>query len=530
MKMKWTSYGICLLVLCGLHSSVAAQDTQIKGVNGWVTTELFTVGESFSGYFPPGILDGLGAYRKDANTVRVLANHELTTTSGYAYALASGATPTGARVSYFDIDMSTRQVVDAGLAFDTIIQPDGTPVLPGEESSLGAGSGGGIARLCSSMFVSAGTYGFVDNIYFTGEEDSSSNGGNGGYEYALDVANHTLYTAPQLGWAAWENVTPLNTGVDTKTALLIGDDRGGAPLYLWVGDKQGTGFLERNGLSAGTLYAWASDTADVDPADFNGTGASRTGKWAAINPSTMTSIAAQQAYAESQGAFKFSRPEDVATDPMDGTRAVMASTGLGGSFPDDNWGTTYLIDVEFDSSGNPAAGIVSILYDGDDAGAGQFAGSDFGLRSPDNLDWSEDGYIYIQEDRSTSPSSLFGGTSGEEASIWQLDPRTGVLERIAQMDRSAMLPAGQVDTAPTDLGNWESSGVLDVSSLFGEAPGSLFVIDVQAHSVREGAILSQNLVEGGQLLLLSVPEPGSIIFAWFGLLSAGVARRRVTQK
>ena len=70
---------------------------------------------------------------------------------------------------------------------------------------------------------------------------------------------------------------------------------------------------------------------------------------------------------------------------------------------------------------------LDILYDGDDAGAGQFEGSDFGLRSPDNLDWADDGFIYVQEDRSTSN---FGQTSGEEASIWRLDPNSGELLRV----------------------------------------------------------------------------------------------------
>ena len=59
---------------------------------------------------------------------------------------------------------------------------------------------------------------------------------------------------------------------------------------------------------------------------------------------------------------------------------------------------------------------------GDDAGDGQFPGGpDFGLRSPDNLDWAEDGYIYIQEDRSTA-NNVFRGTSGRDASIWQMNP------------------------------------------------------------------------------------------------------------
>ena len=70
---------------------------------------------------------------------------------------------------------------------------------------------------------------------------------------------------------------------------------------------------------------------------------------------------------------------------------------------------------------------VAQLYDGDMAG-----NQDDGIRSPDNLDWGDDGLIYIQEDRSTS-NATFGGTAGREASIWQLDPATGAATRIAEM-------------------------------------------------------------------------------------------------
>ena len=61
-----------------------------------------------------------------------------------------------------------------------------------------------------------------------------------------------------------------------------------------------------------------------------------------------------------------------------------------------------------------------------------------------NLEWADDGSIYLQEDRSTfadqglsieeQDAASFGQTSSEEASIWKLDPETGELTRVAQMD------------------------------------------------------------------------------------------------
>jgi len=58
---------------------------------------------------------------------------------------------------------------------------------------------------------------------------------------------------------------------------------------------------------------------------------------------------------------------------------------------------------------------------------------------------------------------------------------------------------------PTEIGNWETSGILDVSTLFGNQAGEMLVFNVQAHSLKDGAIADKNLVEGGQLVSLMAP-------------------------
>ncbi len=527
---------------------LTTQPAQMTGLNSYEVFPLFTVGETIEGYTPPGILDGIGAYELDENTVRALVNHELRSGVGYNYTLANGTELNGARVSYFDIDKNTLEVTNSGLAYDTIINRDGTEVTNASQLEFGVvvdDDGveqlGGINRFCSSIYVEGNEFesgsGIVDSIYFTGEETF------GGTEFALDIENNTLYAVPWLGRAGWENVTQVDTGNSDEVGILVGDDREAAPLLLYVGEKDTTanaGFLERNGLANGSLYVWVpddtlGDTPDSvvddegnpedpdtnpDPAGFNGTGNSESGRFVEIDfyrpgqagSATDTdgdgSIQDELGYDElgfatqfqqdqlalEAGAFQFSRPEDVATNPADGTVAVMASTGRGGRFPDDDWGTTYKIDIDF---GNNITADLEILYDGDDAG-----NRDFGVRSPDNLDWEDDGNIYINEDRSTRD---FGQTSGEEASIWKLDPETGDLTRVAQMDRSAVPgnPIPQTDSDPDDIGDWESSGILDVSDLFDKDDGTFFLFDVQAHSLRDGIIEDENLVQGGQLGILS---------------------------
>lgn len=479
---------------------------QVTGLGDWSVAPIFTVGESVTGYRPPGILDGLGATALDHRTVRVYANHEVRGTASYPYTLANGTTLLGSRISRFDLNRSNRKLVGAGLAYTRIVDRYGVEVTSARQINEGTSTTTGLDRLCSAALFEAGTFGLVDTIYFTGEETSD------GQMTALDTATGVLYVVPMAGRAQFESITMLDSAPGT-VAFLIGDDTAGAPFYLYVGTKNARGdgsFLDRNGLASGSLYAWVANSGETTPAQFFGTGASRTGRFVAVphfdparagtagyDAAGYASQATQTALALAAGAFRFSRPEDLATDPANGTRAIFASTGRADF--SDTWGTTYVIDVAL---GAAPTGTIRIAYDGDDAGAGQFANPDLGLRSPDNLDWADDGFAYLQEDRSTPPG-LFGAVSRVEASIWQMAPATGALTRVAVVDRSAV-PAGQTDTAPADFGNWETSGIIDVTGLFRTIPGErLFLLDVQAHSLRGGPIATYDLVEGGQLLFLA---------------------------
>ena len=61
------------------------------------------------------------------------------------------------------------------------------------------------------------------------------------------------------------------------------------------------------------------------------------------------------------------------------------------------------------------------------------------------------------------------------------------------------------------MGEWDSSGIIEVSDLFGATAGSLFLSTVQAHSLVDGNILGDNyLVEGGQILLIESSPAAAI--------------------
>lgn len=557
-----------LALLAGMTPAIAsaaafstAYAPMMQGRNGASVEALFTIGETYTdgdySYTPVGILDGIGGYRLDDNTVRFLVNHELSEGRGYSYTVDDGAGGTvalnGARVSYFDVDINTKHVVGAGQAYDRVYDRQGNLVT--NVAQFGAQGGSGVAlldpsrtgfdRFCSSALFEAQSFGdnqgLRDRIYFTNEETS------GGLVHAVDVANNEIWALPAMGRGGWENVTLIDTGRTDKVAFVLGDDRGGAPMYLYVGDKSndpGASFTERNGLTGGQLYVWAAeDAAVLNPNDFGGTGASTPGKWVAID-AHRPDLAGTPGYddlgyasqnkmdelTQTAGAFRFSRPEDVATNPDQPNQIVLASTGRvfndngpnrpGESVTADQWGVLYTVDVQFDADGKPTTGELGIMYDGNTDAAR-------GLRSPDNLDWSGDGFVYVNEDRSTDWDAAIGVNSSD-ASIVRVSPETGLLLQIAEMDRTVL--AGSTDSCAGQLGCWESSGVLDVSTLFDLPLGSLLVADVQAHGLRDGPIGGDSfLSQGGQLLLIDltqVPEPATLGLSLLGFAGAGALMRR----
>ena len=498
-----------------LFQNLSAQEASFfPGQNGYSTTPLFTVGEAIGDYRPPGVIDGLAAYQQNEE-VYVLANHELGVGAGgfggptYEYTLKNGTNLPGARISYFRINKESRKITEAGIAFNKIINRASKEVADASDLVFN-----GLSKLCSAFGTEPGQYGFVDRIYLTGEETP------GGSVFALDVDEKVLWAAPALGVGKWENAVPLDLPELNKThvIVLLGDDTPQAPLYLFVGEKnqsEDASFLDRNGLSEGKLYIWKSNDNSITPENFKGTGASKGGVFILLDNYSANPVEPenydQLGYAKldyliqqkiSGEAFQFSRPEDLATNPNNGSQLVYASTGGSSAANGDFWGMTYLIDVNITIDkilDDQIEATLQILYDGNDYAGNGLQSPQEGLRNPDNLCWSSDGFIYIQEDRATfSGPQLFGG----ECSIWKIDPeRKCRPKRIAQADRTA-IPGGMMDAANGFPGIWESSGIIDVSELFEEEPGNLFLFDVQAHGIRGGAVDTYSLGEGGQLLFL----------------------------
>ncbi len=492
--------------------------TMLKDVGGGPQLQissLITNGEFTNGlnpgdsvFAPVGIFDGMGAYDNGNGTYSLLVNAEIGPGKGYGFSV-EGLNPVvdGARISKFIIDKDSdddasngfqSKLLAGGLAYDEVISP------------VAGFATGAMNRFCSANLIQAGAFngrGFADTIFLMGEESAPGN-----RFFALDPNGGKLYHVPAFGFGGWESATAVDTGNANTVAVMLFDDAN-APLYLWVGAKDAgsSDFLARNGIAAssGSLYAWKADGIAATPAalaavDLNTAVA---GGWVLLGSgdqiAALPDAAAQRTLAFTQGAMQFTRVEDGDVSPLTGQQVVFNSTGGSGA---DLYGSTYVVDLAaaFDANGLLASGLTTslkVLVDTD-----KLTGLDRqnGIRSQDNLAWGSDNFIYIQEDKSLSSGTADGQFGSQEASIWKVDPVTGLANRWAQIDRSATPMAyGQTDAAPLDIGNWESSGIIDVSAIYGAAAGAYFLANVQAHSITNGNIGGSGyLAESGQIDLI----------------------------
>ena len=182
--------------------------------SGFKINALMTTGDIINGYRPPGIMDGMGAWDWNATTVRLLTNHELPPQDGYPWQLDNGTELLGARVSWFDIDKTTRRITDAGSAIRKIRDRRGEvvtqPVQVHEHRNKESNKG--LNNLCSAQGYTAGNFGFQDDIFFTHEEVSGQEDHpHGGSVWAMEVRTGVLWALPELGRGSWENVTAIVT-------------------------------------------------------------------------------------------------------------------------------------------------------------------------------------------------------------------------------------------------------------------------------------------------------------------------------
>lgn len=446
-------------------------------------TSIATVGDVLdtkadgSPYRMVGIPDGLGAFDNGDGTFTLLMNHELGATSGIAR--AHGAI--GAFVSQWVIDRTTLQVLDVKDAISNVqLWNDATDSFVSSTYAIG--------RLCSADLAEQSAYSFTapdgtvygtqDKIFMTGEEAGSE-----GKEFGVVVTGAEAGTAYELAYTglfSWENAVSSSYS-QLKTINIGTDDSTGGQVYIYIGEKQTTGnAVEKAGLMYGDLFGLTVSgiTAEANGTIANGSftltklGADEDGNGTPDGDVSAMTGAALEAQSNALGVTKFLRPEDVHFDPTNPNVFYFVTTN-GFNAP------SRLYKATFADITNPEAGgsIVAVL-DGTE-----------GQQMLDNITVNAQGKVIMQEDP---------GNQAYHAKIWEYDPVTDTLTQIAQHD-PALFTSGLPGFKTQDE---ESSGVIDVTALLGDADTKAYLVDVQAHY----ALADPELVQDGQLLAMFVDD------------------------
>ena len=259
-------------------------------------------------------------------------------------------------------------------------------------------------------------------------------------------------------------------------------------MYLGTKTNSGTD-IDKAGLTNGTQYAVIVNGVGLE---------SRTNALGTSTPQfsgtfSLGSIAS---------GTSFLRPEDGVWDPNNPNDFYFATTDrldtydAGGT----QTGNSRLWKMHFNDLSNPTAGgtIEAVLR-----GIGS-NGNDINQPNMiDNITFSENGLIILQEDP---------GNAAHNARVFSYDPKTGALQQILKHDEARFGRVGLAATAPYTWDE-ESSGVIDVSKILGYQS---WILVTQAHYTSG---IPTYAVEGGQLMLLTVPEPSTWALLGLGVVS-----------
>jgi hypothetical protein len=212
-----------------------------------------------------------------------------------------------------------------------------------------------------------------------------------------------------------------------------------------------------------------------------------------------------------QRVFQFVRVEDIAYDRRPGMQNVVyvvdsgrGATSAGGNpFISSNGRVWKLVLDKHDPTKVTS---FSVLIEGDDAPVK----APNEIHQPDNIE-STMRSLLIQEDPGSSQQFAPTEANATTARIWRHDLVGGANSVVAKVNQSADEGPLDKDANPNRglLGAWESSGIIDASSIFGHGA---FLVDVQAgtfvinEEVRvEGHDTLTYQRDGGQLGLLRIP-------------------------
>jgi hypothetical protein len=496
----------------GFRTSQAAMLTPIGGT----VTPLITVGDTLpGGYRFESIPDGISVRARGQGRVDLYVNHE-TSTVPFPY---NPAAPTEA---------NSQNDFDNAQVSHLILNRHSLGVLHG---SMAIRSAENFQRFCSNYLATA-KEGFDRPMLFTGEEATDFVNRTGkawpaptteppaqqaGVVVAYDVRTGKHKPIYGLGRLNHENSVAV-PGYGHPVVLTTDDtftsDPAQSQLYSYIAPSANAVWND-----TGDLYGFVSDNPAVnDYYDFPvGSPMSVSGHFVKIPKAAATGTqTALEAASDALNVFQFVRLEDVAYDkrPGMGNVVYVADTGRGSASAGSNaFASTNgrIWKLVLDPNDDKHVLSLSILIEGDDNPVKTLGE----IHQPDNVETTVNSLL-VTEDPGSSQQFAPNSTdpNATNGRIWRYALSNGALSVVAKVDQSADEGPTDVDSAPRgNLGAWEASGIVDVSSLFG--PGA-FLVDVQAHSLWiQKAPGDDNVApagpdftykrEGGQLLLLRLP-------------------------
>ena len=223
------------------------------------------------------------------------------------------------------------------------------------------------------------------------------------------------------------------------------------------------------------------------------------------------------------GVFQFLRIEDIAYDKRHGMSNVvyLVDSGRGQAppaLPGPGVSTNGRVwKMVLDKHNPTIVKELSVLIEGDDSPVKTIAE----IHQPDNIESTKKGLLITEDPGSSqqfnAAAQLSDPVNATTARLMYYSFSTGLTTTLLKVDQSADEGPTDEDAATTagSWGAWETSGIIDVSSVFG--PGK-FMIAVQAHTLYidiDTTSAPDNVApvgpdwtwkrEGGQLLLVTLP-------------------------
>jgi hypothetical protein len=503
--------------LCAVSSLLAVEQPYLAPAlnSDYTFTPLVTVAEQvqLTGGGPSdkfafvGIPDAMGLYKDTVTGENILfVAHELGSTT-VTEPLPGQAKFKGSFVSRYVLADSTAAVISGGVAHDDLYfgnaLQQGTPILSSQ-------SGNGFGRFCSGSFAGPAE-GFDRPIFLTNEESGNTSTLNSNGSQTVAIIDGNLHTVPALGRVARET-TRIMPRRDSLTAVISTEDGGSTSfVYLYVGTKQrkNANPLAKNGLEGGKIYVLAGRGADAGKTEATfGTGVmtgSLLTRWVEISNAAALTDTQLNAAAVAAGGYSFVRVEDAEFDPLAPTKTIFL--GVTGGSGVNTLGRLY--KVNFNALDPKADGSMDLIYNsqvvhnpdgdtiGDNLGNDYNDGTDYPV-SIDNIAVTAN-HIVVCEDRNSPANAIFTKYN-RNGGVWTLDRNNNYAAKLQATFNYAAISA-RGDTAPTDKGLWEASGVIDASSIYG---AGAFLINVQGHGTVNSSIpnFTANYAEDGQVLLV----------------------------